>query len=672
MKAQCDQDPFVPVPSTAFRADPSMISIQDNSCDTMSLISMSNRLEYADRRETIATSYLYPATSVDLGRAEVVKFASRIGAIAPNSAAEAAGILPGDLLLAVNGSTFTSPAQLYTLTRQFSDKPVTLLIERKGVRQEITALPVLDSASRMYRLGFSHFPETATPPLPDHRIEGDSKSYLCPFYNTNQELVATVAIVLETPSTRDVADQELGSSAYKITACDMLIEAEGGETKCYSLLDRFIPTDCDVFYVPTIAGNGSWGEKTRSIYIKNPFNHNSVHTLLHEARHTRQEHMKDLLPFYISALNDDDTYFKLVADLLASTKDLQSLTTAVLHHVIPEKKRAIRVERQILLKLEAASDAFLTHNQQTRLRAQELRRALHDVALNSQEGNSKKVRAAQNTISRDYHLNVIRQAVPAAFYEHVANEPTELTPEFCYEALEKLGLRSLRSSACYHDLRLVDAESIISIYQSVRNDLDTTKTVEYPALKWLKLSDVEPHTKSIDLYSFSNANSVNDFVVSFTLTTEQTRAIFQAESQARIKRNNMQTAHLLHDPAYMQLYDQLDSLTHDTSFLKQLLGEEVYPGLTLEELLNIPTTLIERDAEAGALQGLRTLRKETGKNLLQAFQVYDEPEEDPDVPTIRQTRIESLRKTRYYSSLLAPLACLRNVRQADADSSEDL
>ena len=88
----------------------------------------------------------------DLGASPTV-----ISAIEPGTPAAEAGMQAGDVILAVNGETLRSPQQLGAAIQDNKEAPITLLIERNGQQQELTAQARELSDGRT-RLGFAYSP----------------------------------------------------------------------------------------------------------------------------------------------------------------------------------------------------------------------------------------------------------------------------------------------------------------------------------------------------------------------------------------------------------------------------------------------------------------------------------------------------------------------------------
>jgi regulator of sigma E protease len=82
---------------------------------------------------------------------------ARVDAIAPGSAAQAAGFQPGDLVLSINGQKIDSFSDMQRAVSISAGEPLTIEIERGGVRQTVKAVPELkeikDNFGNVHRLG---------------------------------------------------------------------------------------------------------------------------------------------------------------------------------------------------------------------------------------------------------------------------------------------------------------------------------------------------------------------------------------------------------------------------------------------------------------------------------------------------------------------------------------
>lgn len=82
---------------------------------------------------------------------------ARVDAIAPNSAAQAAGFQPGDLVLAINGSAIANFADMQRIVSISAGEPLNVDIERGGVRVTLKAVPerkeLKDNFGNVHRIG---------------------------------------------------------------------------------------------------------------------------------------------------------------------------------------------------------------------------------------------------------------------------------------------------------------------------------------------------------------------------------------------------------------------------------------------------------------------------------------------------------------------------------------
>jgi regulator of sigma E protease len=74
-----------------------------------------------------------------------------------NSAAAAAGFQPGDLIVSINGSAIESFADMQRVVSTSAGEQLTIVVERNGTRQTLTAVPALkevkDNFGNMHRMG---------------------------------------------------------------------------------------------------------------------------------------------------------------------------------------------------------------------------------------------------------------------------------------------------------------------------------------------------------------------------------------------------------------------------------------------------------------------------------------------------------------------------------------
>jgi regulator of sigma E protease len=83
--------------------------------------------------------------------------AARVASVQPGSAAEAAGFLPGDLVLSIGGQPIESFGELQRIVVTNPGQPLSIVVERKGERKILTATPVLsemkDGFGNVHRQG---------------------------------------------------------------------------------------------------------------------------------------------------------------------------------------------------------------------------------------------------------------------------------------------------------------------------------------------------------------------------------------------------------------------------------------------------------------------------------------------------------------------------------------
>ncbi|MGH6944776.1 MAG: RIP metalloprotease RseP [Geminicoccaceae bacterium] len=82
---------------------------------------------------------------------------AQVGEVQPDSAAEAAGLAPGDRIVAVNGNEIESFEQLQVVVRDSPGVPLTFAIERQGEVRNITVVPretsIEDRFGQVHRIG---------------------------------------------------------------------------------------------------------------------------------------------------------------------------------------------------------------------------------------------------------------------------------------------------------------------------------------------------------------------------------------------------------------------------------------------------------------------------------------------------------------------------------------
>lgn len=91
--------------------------------------------------------------------------APRVDAIAPGSAAQAAGFQPGDLILSIDGTPIDSFSQMQRIVSVSADKPLRIVVDREGRRVELLAVPerseITDRFGNTMRVGLLGIRRTA-------------------------------------------------------------------------------------------------------------------------------------------------------------------------------------------------------------------------------------------------------------------------------------------------------------------------------------------------------------------------------------------------------------------------------------------------------------------------------------------------------------------------------
>jgi len=93
--------------------------------------------------------FLFMAMFFFAGLPEPVDTTS-IGKVAPDSAAEKAGVLVGDTILSINGQETMSWVDVSDLIRESGGDEVTLIVEREGTRVTIKAVPAMQKVKNLF------------------------------------------------------------------------------------------------------------------------------------------------------------------------------------------------------------------------------------------------------------------------------------------------------------------------------------------------------------------------------------------------------------------------------------------------------------------------------------------------------------------------------------------
>jgi regulator of sigma E protease len=90
----------------------------------------------------------------------------RVDTVTPGSAAEAAGFVPGDLIVAIDGAAIETFADLQRIVTVSAGRPLAVTVERGGARVDLTATPALteqtDRFGNVHRIGMLGIGRSAT------------------------------------------------------------------------------------------------------------------------------------------------------------------------------------------------------------------------------------------------------------------------------------------------------------------------------------------------------------------------------------------------------------------------------------------------------------------------------------------------------------------------------
>jgi regulator of sigma E protease len=126
-----------------------------------------------------------------------------VGRTQPGSSAEAAGLLPGDLMISLDGQMLQSPAHMKMLVQETKGRTVPLLIERNGESMTVMVTPQWEEEAQEARIGVAFNPyhfnkHKLVHPAPMDQVKGHAS------------LIFTTLKALVTPSTAKDAANAIG------------------------------------------------------------------------------------------------------------------------------------------------------------------------------------------------------------------------------------------------------------------------------------------------------------------------------------------------------------------------------------------------------------------------------------------------------------------------------
>jgi regulator of sigma E protease len=95
---------------------------------------------------------------------------ARVDTVQPNSAAQAAGFQPGDLIVSINGKKIETFTDMQRLVRTSAGQPLEIEVDRGGARMTLKATPALteikDNFGNVHRIGVLGITGAREPPVP--------------------------------------------------------------------------------------------------------------------------------------------------------------------------------------------------------------------------------------------------------------------------------------------------------------------------------------------------------------------------------------------------------------------------------------------------------------------------------------------------------------------------
>jgi regulator of sigma E protease len=137
--------------------------------------------------------------------------AAKVDSVQENSAAAAAGILAGDVILSIDGRTIDSFADMQRIVSTSAGRALEIVVDRKGERKTVTATPVLrevkDNFGNTHRLGVLGISRSLSPDDVALQTVNPAKAVWLGVQETWFVVDRTIAYLAGVVAGREAADQ---------------------------------------------------------------------------------------------------------------------------------------------------------------------------------------------------------------------------------------------------------------------------------------------------------------------------------------------------------------------------------------------------------------------------------------------------------------------------------
>lgn len=616
-----------------------------------------NRQDISEKKE-IPDSEIYKVKDGD------VKFNNRIIRIEEGSAAAKAGLKSGESIISIDGCEITPNKHIgETVQTKPGETKKIRVLGVDGREREVEIRPNWDEETRMWLLGLVYNFEPLD--LADN-LAHKSVNLPLEYKNAENEIFFHGYVILGPEEQYQDSEDDTGKDRTRKQREIKKYVLQYGHNSEYDIIAMFNSQRAKLYWRPELKNVGVCFQAEKIVAIKDIFSSLCPHTLLHEFRHSyqyAQGMFKNLRFHYRSTGKEDyhnvESYTERIRQPLG-----QEEATEILRLILGDEQ-AKQIIKPFIEKLHGLDEA------EKRMQKLKLLSGLSklDVSVFSDEEFRWEFRKLKEPIYKKY-LRPLTGAILDNFRSVFFSKGYSMTPQkaevfYKRRKIDENTDRYLREEACQYIencLKGDDGEQIVSFdWSDTRIDEDGNVTIRGSGAGDKAELKFSIGAEKVTAFNEAKQKAFNELKSERLKLEEKYRKKLQTRKQES-EREMEQT---------LQLIEKLKKSIPDAT-------STVMEGVRVIDIFRFPTLIIERDAERAALVGLRTIKRETGIDLLKRENVSKVPEDRSIINErlgIRELKesIASLRSIEAYMNLIGvPNGCLRELKKFARKEREEV
>ncbi len=586
------------------------------------------------------------------------------------SAAKAADLRSGDFIISIDGKAVSVQRRLAEEVQTWNGKAkIIQVLGADNAMREVQLQPHWDEASKCWTVGVGYIMERVSK---EHEYAEKRVRYPFEIKNVEGKMIAQGYAILgkQEPSTEWIKEGTANGMQREIEKYIFFVPQKNGTTEEYDVIDRFNSANVKLYWRPDMpageAGNFSRRRET-GIGIKNFTAPLAPHILIHELRHAYQEEqgMFDNLSHYyrpvIADRYDDPAAWteKIRADF-----GLDNIMK-ILSHLFEEAE-----VKKLLAQFKEQWKGAMKKIREARKEIQKLQQSDKEMRQLFED----ELRGTKKNIFKKHLLPLLTNekftAIRSGFFD--GSDP----------------LVALNKAHAFYEGRNIhngdtDNETVQDAFQYIKSffvaEEYNARIPNWPLLFDWDQSNIDMAAQTITLTRMHRRTGVR-FEVGPEAVANFDEAMKSAKNEfAEVSRVLFEEEKIRHENFLSQEQTAQQKLQEAEKVLPDA-QTPVIGSARVIDILRLPTLLVERDAEYGALIGLRAIKKETGIDLFQQFYARKETDNIADtipeglskekVPAKQIERvIESLRQIHSYMKKIGvPNGCLREIKVKQAET----